>query len=231
MESNEVLVEALRRKFNSSISGRAHTLYSESFSGDGSEDTFTLTDSNYISFIDSVTVNSIELHKWRDYTIDDILPRTITFKPHAIPGTGTDNIVIAYGKGGVNWIYHDWTQESLKPSSYPRIACIRLPETRKDYIGYDSTSGKEHKYYNVPVQVTILAHEKGMITFDGVKKSPPEFITALSNQIKDFIEDFWRDVTYPELFHPTISRQGLRKPAGSDLYSEDITINFENIQT
>lgn len=231
MESNEILVEALRKQFNSSISRRAHTLSSESFSGDGVETEFPLTDSDEISFIDSVTVDDVEQQKWQDYEIDDMLPRIITFKSHAIPGSGTDNIVVSYGKGGTNWIFHDWTQPDLSPSSYPRVTCIRLPEMEKEFSGHDYATETEHKYRNVPVQVTILAHHKGMVNLDGTNRSPPEFVTKLSRQISDFILDKWRYVTYPALFHATVTRNGLRKPPGSDLYHEDLTINFEQIRT
>lgn len=230
METNEIICEALRKQLNTSVDGRAHTLYTENFSGDDVEIEFTFTDSDEIMFINSVTVAGTLKNKWADYELDDITPTKITFKSHAVPPSGTDNIVVSYGKGGTNWIYPDWIKENLSPGSYPRICCIRMPETVRDYFGYDSTVPAEFKYHNVPVQVTVLDHEKGMTTLDGVSTDAPQVVTKLSRQVNDFIEDYWRTVTYPACFHAEPSRNGLRKPPGSQLYMEDITINLENIR-
>jgi hypothetical protein len=114
----EEQVVFLRNSDILTTSQRGVTTTTDTFSGDGTTTTFTLTNSN-VKNVRSVTVDGNAQSFGTDYSVD-YSNATITFT--TAPATGTDNISVQYDYGNSDKIYSDYPRTDLSISSYPRIS-------------------------------------------------------------------------------------------------------------
>lgn len=113
------ILNQLRKRIPDPVTSRDNA-NSQSFSGNGSTTTFTLTfASSPCLWIESVTVDGSTKRPHTDYDIhfgDSSTKPSVIF--HTAPASGTNNVVIAFYEGE-NWIYPDQPQADAK---YPRIS-------------------------------------------------------------------------------------------------------------
>ena len=97
----------------------------ETFSGDSSETSFTLSspdlnlENTKAGCVTSVSISSVAKTKWVDYYWDEQNQQIHFF---TAPATGTDNISVTYKYGLTNWIYPDKPMVALNRTSFPRIS-------------------------------------------------------------------------------------------------------------
>lgn len=111
------------------ITQRGVTTATDTKDGDGSTKVFNL-DNKKVKNVRSVTVDSVTLTNYTDYTISYLTETdttTITFT--SAPSDDTDNIVISYDYGAGDKIYGDMPRIDIGLSSYPRIAVQYLSES------------------------------------------------------------------------------------------------------
>ena len=97
-----------------------HTNTSESFSGNGVDKDFVL--SNSAVCVNSVTVDSNSMKWGVDYTYDGNT-KTVSFV--SAPPSGTDNVVVDYDYG-FSWGYWSYPSVSRKPDDYPVFGIVWL---------------------------------------------------------------------------------------------------------
>lgn len=115
---------------------------SQSFSGNGSTKTFTITQTGVVS-VKSITVTSVSKAFGTDYSVsygNEGGTTTITFVD--APIAGTNNIVVTY-RYGKNWIYPDFPKQNLSTDSFPRVAITFTNGTIRPLgIGISGTMSK-----------------------------------------------------------------------------------------
>jgi len=196
-DPTEILVEFLRTRITDPR-GR-HTANSDTFSGDGSTKTFTLTPTSgkRVQYISSVTVDGSTKDKWQDYYID-LQNQQIIFK--SAPQSGTNNIIINYYEGSSSWIYPDMPRIDLSSSSYPRISVLIVSSPGERLGRYDASVE-----YNIHFQIDVWTkRNEGSIdtqifTIEGRKYEGDKLAYILGNQICQALKRYENDM-FPMLY-------------------------------
>ena len=180
-DADEIYVEFLRAEISevTRIGYNArHTNTSESFDGDGSEDTFELSNTQ-VQCINSVTVDGVIQTKYLNYDID-LNNNKIVFKSGSIPGAGTDNVVVDYDYNAANssWIYPDKPRQELTKSQYPRIGVMLINNP-----GESMGIGESDRWHSVKIQVDILTIKGLKATINSETFEGQDLVNYIASQV------------------------------------------------
>ena len=168
-----ILVDFLRRRLTDPRS-RAETSQTEEF--DGGSTTFSLTPTaGTMSCITSVTVDTVEQIKWKDYYIDVQNQKVIFYSNTA---SGTNNVDITYKRGTSNWIYPDKAKETLSRTSFPRINILVVGGTGERVGQYNSNVQSA-----IHFQIDIWTKEDQPQTIDSVVYANDKLSEYIAYQI------------------------------------------------
>lgn len=217
VEPKEVIVEfltarltdprGLRKKMSNA---NALTTGSQSFNGDASTTTFTISsNTNNVYAITSVVVDGSTLKKWQDYTFDpSFQSKVVTFT--TAPASGTSNVVISWKEGATstsgNWIYSNLyrkrtnSTEANRSIEYPRMNLNVIPgiQTR---LGRE-TSDPASTYMTERYSISAWTKEKQFFTISGRTYEGDKMALLLIRQVQEAFTDFVDDL-YPKLKHYT----------------------------
>lgn len=125
------IVVTLKNQDVISTTTRGVTTGSETFSGDGSTLTYTLSN-DIVRNVRTITIGGTAQSFGTDYSVDyNSSSSTITFT--SAPTNGSDNISVSYDykASGGDKIYPDYVRADLSNSSFPRVSV--------SYMGAEST--------------------------------------------------------------------------------------------
>jgi len=193
-EPKELIVEFLRHRLTDPRS--RHTSTSDTFSGDGSTKTFTLTPTagRSVQCITNASVDGTDKLKWQDYTFDPTFQsKVVTF--NSAPANGSDNIVITYDEGTTDWIYPDLAKTTLSTTSYPIMNVLIVNSVGNRMGSYSAPISSTERY-----QIDIWVKEKYVTTIGGKKYEGDKLAMYLARQVNLAFEDYIDDL-YPKLKH------------------------------
>lgn len=147
----EEILNFLRNSDVLTISERDVTTENENFTSTAGQTDFTITTTNLIRNIRSVTVNGITKTAYVDYDINIIDTKTSTKTISFYSGLNDgDSVIINYDKGGTSGdrIYSDMPEIKLVKSSYPRIN-FEIEEMTTEPINAN------HSKYNKQIVITF----------------------------------------------------------------------------
>ncbi len=194
-EPKNVIVEFLRARLTDPR-GRSESTNTETFSGDGSETSFSLTaPEGKVRCIVEVKVDGVIQNKNEDYTID-LQNEKVIFS--SAPNNGTNNISITYKYGTSCWIYPDQPRVDLTTRSYPRIGVTLISGVGNRMGNYEASVISSERY-----QIDIFAHENEVFNIDGVKYEGEALCMYLARKINLVFKDYIDDL-YPLLSHYTL---------------------------
>ena len=153
-EYEKELVNFIRNQDIISVSDRGVTTTTETFSGNASDTSFDLSNSN-VKNVRLIQISAATKDYGTDYTIDfdGSNPGRITFT--TAPASGSNNISIQYDYGNSDRIYPDFPRNDLKLSSYPRIA-INIISVTSSPMGLGGDSD------NSALLVSTVVYDAGM---------------------------------------------------------------------
>lgn len=166
---------------------------SESFDGNGTDKTFTVT--NSVDCFTSVTVGGTTQTPYLNYDID-INNKQIVFK--TAPPSGTDNVVINY-KTGSHWIYFDKARDDLGKNAYPRITVLKLSHNASP-----QGVSEDDSIDNVTFQIDLLSYKDVKVSFSGESLEGQDVVDELTKNLITSIKRQWRDELAYVLFDPRI---------------------------
>ena len=143
----------------------------------------TPTTGKKLSHINSVSIDSVDMVKWRDYYIDHKLQQVILFTAIAAGKT----VLISYGETSSNWIFPDKPNEKLNALAFPRMN-----------ISIISNPGIRLGNYEAPIeaiprmQIDIWCKEKQdnqIFEIDNHNYAGEDLAEYLSYQITNAFED------------------------------------------
>ena len=193
-----VLVEFLREHLTDPRA-RDTTTETQTFSGDGSTTTFSLTipgSGNHLSAITALTVGGTAQEKWAEYYID-LQNKQIIF--YTAPASGTENISVTF-KYGTNWI--DFRRASDKENAgvyqdetdWPRVI-ITLNGGPSNPLGQHGADQEDVLLWTVEAR----AKEDYYPTINGTKYNSVALCDYLVRQAKKYLRTDIEDL-YPELY-------------------------------
>ncbi len=192
----ETIVEFLRSVLVDPRS-RAETSNSDTFTGDASEKTFTLTPTSgkTVSAVTAVTISSTAQNKNEDFTVD-LQNQQVTFT--SAPAAVADNIVVTYKEGSKNWIYPDQPKVSLGAVSYPRISVTKINVSHERLGNFNADMWGTGQY-----QIDVWAREKDVFTIGSLNYNGEAltsyFITKINLVFKDNIDDLYNRLSNYEV--------------------------------
>ena len=191
-----ILVEFIRSRVSDPNSSRTYTQQTETFDGDGSTTSFSLSPtSGKMQWVESVTVGGTTMKKWQEYYVDIELQKIVFV---TAPGSGSANIVVVYRRGATCWVYNDTPHfKDLTEFSYPRISVAHLnPGART--VGSD-TSGLIFDW-QFQVNCWTKEGEKNMYVVDGQLRGHLDLCRYLLLQVLIAYKTY-NDDLYPALYN------------------------------
>ena len=188
-----IIVDFLRKNVEDPrerISSKSETLTA---TASQTEFSLTPTSGNTLSYINTVTVDTVTKVKWQDYYIDTKNEKVIFFTVMS----GGESVIISYGEGSTDWIFPDKPRKTLNALSFPRmnVKIISAPGTRQG--NYEAPVEAVMR-----VQIDIWTKEKqnGQIfTIDGNKYTGEDLAEYLSWQVTKAFEDNEKQL-FPALY-------------------------------
>lgn len=161
-EPVDILCEFIRAQYKeparSGLSKR-HTNATETFSGDGAETEFTVSNTKLLC-VNEVSVSSSVQTKHVDYSID-LRNNKIIFA--TAPASGSNNVSVDYDHGSESWIYPDKPRIILSRTKYPRVAIMPISESA-ERLGISDDS----RLHTLTFQIDVLT-KKGIVATDYVR--------------------------------------------------------------
>ena len=196
-DPDEILCEFLRHRVNDPAS--RHTSTSDTFNGDGSTTSFTLTPTTdtRVQAVTNVAVDGSDQDKWGDYYVD-LQNETVIFK--TAPVSGSSNVVVTYDEGANSWIYKDFPLTSLSDSSFPRIGVQVMDGAGRRMGTYEADIETEMRFqidsFAIDPRKSSGTH---IYTISGRDYGGGDLAKVLLFQVKDSLKDYIDDV-YPILY-------------------------------
>ena len=180
-----VVTEFLRKNLTDPRASRRPTKKELTFTATAGQTDFILSYSTgkSLSYISKVKIDTVEIRKWKDYSID-FRDNKVILKTGATLG---QTIEIELYESSTNWIYWDTLQENLNPLNFPRISII---------VG--AGSGSRLGNYEAPVessislQFDVYTKEKSttqIFEIDGKNYTGEELAERIAYDIQRAFED------------------------------------------
>ena len=222
---DELVAENLRARLTDPRA--RYTSETDNFVATAGQTIFTLTPAtvtNLVRAIKTVTVDSVIMKKWQDYTID-LKNKQVTLLTGA---TLSDAVVITYyaSAKGEEWIYPGMPIASMGKTKFPRISIQIINKT-----GTRAGSHSASMYQTSHFQVDVWTKEGYSKTYDGKNHTEQDLADYLGHQIEAVFINYVDDL-FPKLYDYSEAAFGempFEEESQTFRHKQEFTLSGENV--